>query len=151
MLSSMMVYSSSTQHRVTFTFTTGIQIQVYMISVPSRRASFSMHDLKLGVSLGAIHNSSERYPAPNCHTDTRHTIRQIILDWIRNESSASSFFTDLLVPVRQRSFRQLQSLYAGHPDPVKILRATFSFLEESNCKGAIKAIFCSQRSHINSL
>ena len=47
--------------------------------------------LKQGVSLGAIHDSSERYPAPNCHPDTRKAIRQIILDWIRNESSASSF------------------------------------------------------------
>ena len=51
-----------------------------------------LHILRLGVSFGAIHDSSERYPAPNCHPDTRHAVRQIILDWIRNESSASSFF-----------------------------------------------------------
>jgi hypothetical protein len=56
---------------------------------------------------------------------------------------------DLLVPVRQRSFRQLQSFYAVHPDPVRILGVAFSFLEER--KGAIKAIFSSQRLHINSL
>jgi hypothetical protein len=48
--------------------------------------------LKLGVSLGAIHDSAERYPPPNCHPDTRKAVRQIILDWIHNECSASSFF-----------------------------------------------------------
>ena len=51
-----------------------------------------LHILRLGVSLGAIHDSSERYPTPNCHPATRKTVRQIILDWIRDESSASSFF-----------------------------------------------------------
>ena len=61
----------------------------------------------------------------------------------------SSGFTDLLVPARRRSFRRLQSLYATHPDRVRILGAAFSFLEEK--KGVIKAIFCSQQSHINSL
>ena len=48
--------------------------------------------MRLGVSHGAIHDSSERYPPPNCHPDTRKAVRQIILDWIRSESSASSFF-----------------------------------------------------------
>jgi hypothetical protein len=57
--------------------------------------------------------------------------------------------TDLLVPVRQQFFRQLQSFCAVHPDPVRILGAAFSFLEES--KGAIKAIFCSRRLRINLL
>ena len=51
-----------------------------------------LHILRLGVSLGAIHDSSERYPAPNCHPDTRKAVRQIILDWICNESLASFFF-----------------------------------------------------------
>ena len=51
-----------------------------------------LHILRLGVSLGAIHDSSERYPAPNCHPDTRKAVRQIILDWICNQSSAFSFF-----------------------------------------------------------
>jgi hypothetical protein len=61
----------------------------------------------------------------------------------------SSGFTDLLVPVRQRSFRQLQNFCAVHPDPVKIMGAAFSFLEEG--RGAMEAIFCSQQSHISSL
>ena len=61
----------------------------------------------------------------------------------------SSGFTDLLVPVRRRSFRQLQSLYAVHPDRVRILGVAFSFLEER--KGAIKAILYFQQSHINLL
>jgi hypothetical protein len=60
-----------------------------------------------------------------------------------------SGFTDLLVPVRQRFFRQLQSFCAVHPDPIRILGAAFSSLEES--KGVIKVIFCFQQSHINSL
>ena len=51
-----------------------------------------LRDLKLGVSLGAIHDSAERYPPPNCHPDTRKAVRQIILDWIQSESSASSIF-----------------------------------------------------------
>ena len=48
--------------------------------------------MKLGVSLGALHDSAERFPAPNCHPDTRKAVRQIILDWISSESSASYFF-----------------------------------------------------------
>ena len=48
--------------------------------------------LRLGVSLGAIHDSSERCPPPNCHPDTRKAVRQIILNWINSESSTSSFF-----------------------------------------------------------
>ena len=50
------------------------------------------HILRLGVSLEAIHDSSERFSAPNCHPDTRKAVRQIILDWIHSECSASSFF-----------------------------------------------------------
>ena len=48
--------------------------------------------MKLGVSLGALHDSAERSPAPNCHPDTRTDIRQIILDWISSESLESYFF-----------------------------------------------------------
>ena len=48
--------------------------------------------MKLGVSLGALHDSAERSPAPNCHPDTRTAVRQIILDWISSESLASYFF-----------------------------------------------------------
>jgi NACHT domain len=51
-----------------------------------------LHILRLGVSLGAIHDSAERHPPPNCHRDTRKAVRQIILDWIHSESSASSVF-----------------------------------------------------------
>ena len=48
--------------------------------------------MRLGVSLGAIHDSGERFPPPNCHPDTRKAVRQIILDWIHDENSVSSFF-----------------------------------------------------------
>ena len=61
----------------------------------------------------------------------------------------SSGFTDLLVPVKQLSFSQLQSSFAVHPNRVGILGAAFSFLEER--QGGIKAIFYSQQSLINSL
>ena len=44
------------------------------------------------VSLGALHDSAERSPAPNCHPNTRKAVRQIILDWISSESSASYIF-----------------------------------------------------------
>ena len=61
----------------------------------------------------------------------------------------SSGFTDLLVPVRQQYFKQLQSFCAVHPNPVRIMGAAFSFLEER--QGGIKVISYSQQSHINSL
>ena len=48
--------------------------------------------MKLGVSLGALHDSAERSLAPNCHPDTRKAVRQIILDWISSEDSVSCFF-----------------------------------------------------------
>ena len=48
--------------------------------------------MRLAVSLEAIHDSAERYPAPNCHPDTRKAVRQIILDWIHNDSVAFPFF-----------------------------------------------------------
>ena len=48
--------------------------------------------MRLGVSLGAIHDSAERYPSPNCHPETRKAVRKIILDWIYSEVSAFSFF-----------------------------------------------------------
>ena len=80
-------------------FTIEVQNQVCTISGPFRGASLSyqlpnegLHTLRLGVSLKAIHDSGERYPAPNCHPDTRKAVRQIILDWIHSECSASSFF-----------------------------------------------------------
>ena len=119
----------STQHRMTFTFTIGIQknpSQIFTISGPfpyrwpKYPESFSWSDSRLfRTLLGA--KLSPWYP--QCRS----------IDWIRNESSASSFlcsgftFTDL-VPIRQRSSRQLQSFYAVHPDPVRIFGAAFSFL-----------------------
>ena len=51
-----------------------------------------LHILRLGISLGAIHDAAERYPPPNCHPETRKAIRQIILKWIHSGSSALSFF-----------------------------------------------------------
>ena len=51
-----------------------------------------LHTLKQWVSLGAIHDSAERYPPANCHPDTRMAVRQIILDWIHNDNWDSSFF-----------------------------------------------------------
>ena len=60
-----------------------------------------------------------------------------------------SGFTDLLVPVRQQSFRQLQSFCRVHPNPVIISQPAFSLLGER--KGVKKAISCSQQSHINLL
>ncbi|KAF8816498.1 hypothetical protein BYT27DRAFT_7182054 [Phlegmacium glaucopus] len=52
---------------------------------------FGLQVLSQAVSHGAIHDSAERYPPPNCHPDTRMAVRQIILDWIHNESSALPF------------------------------------------------------------
>jgi NACHT domain len=48
--------------------------------------------LRLASSLGAIHDSAERCPPPNCHPDTRNAVRQIILDWIKYDSAAFLFF-----------------------------------------------------------
>ena len=79
---------------------------------------------------------------------TRKAVRQIILDWISDESLASSFFWlyGLAGTGKRRSSRQLQSFC---PDSIRILEAASSFPEDR--EGAIKAIFCSQQSHINSL
>ena len=89
----------STQHSVTFIFTKEIQNPVCTFSGSFRRThpyqwTKGLHDLKLGVCLGALHDSAERSPAPNCHPDTRKAVRQIILDWIRHgsEISESYFF-----------------------------------------------------------
>ena len=76
-----------------------IRIQVSTISEWSVQKSIliddlneGLHILRLGASLGAIHNSAERYPPPNCHPDTRKAVREIILDWIHSENSAPSSF-----------------------------------------------------------
>ncbi|KAF8816521.1 hypothetical protein BYT27DRAFT_7182095 [Phlegmacium glaucopus] len=52
---------------------------------------FGFQTLSQAVSHEAIHDSAERYPAPNCHPDTRMAVRQFISDWIHNESSALPF------------------------------------------------------------
>ena len=36
------------------------------------------------VSLSAIHDSSERYPAPQCHPETRILVRTLIIRWIQD-------------------------------------------------------------------
>ena len=48
--------------------------------------------MRVGVSLGAIHDSSEHFPLPNCHPGTRKAVRKIILDWIHSENSTSFFW-----------------------------------------------------------
>ena len=57
--------------------------------------------------------------------DTRTVVRQT--GSITEVRYFFSGFTDLLVPVRQRYFRQLQSFCAVHSDPVRILEAGFFF------------------------
>ena len=117
MLSSMEVHS--TQRRATFILT--IRFQVCTISGQFRSASLSMtyeglHTLRLGVSLGAIHDSAERYP----HPDTRKAVRQIN-SIAKLHHLLFSGFTDLLVLVRQQpSFKRLQSFCAVHPSPVRV-------------------------------
>ena len=88
-----------------------------------------LHTLRLGVSLGAIHDSAERHPPPNCHPDTRKAVRQIN-SIAKLHHLLFSDFTDLLVLVRQPSFKRLQSFCAVHPSPVRVLGAAFFFLEE---------------------
>ena len=69
------------------------RFQVHSEEHPYRWPNYGgLHTLRLGVSLGAIHDSAERYPPPNCHPDTRKAVRKIILDWIHDESSTLSFF-----------------------------------------------------------
>ena len=151
----------STQHRVTFIITTGIQNMVSTISegLSMFRRVFllmtwpneGLRDLKLAASLGAIHDSAERYPAPNCHLDTRKAVRQIILDWIRSESSDSFFFW-LYGPAGAGRTAILQAIAEFLCSPSgsgQNFGGSFFFPEGS--KGVITAIFCFQRSHINSL
>ncbi|KDR79916.1 hypothetical protein GALMADRAFT_24501, partial [Galerina marginata CBS 339.88] len=51
-----------------------------------------LHALGQAVSLGAIHDSSERYPPPKCHPETRVKVRKLIMNWIRNPNPTSSIF-----------------------------------------------------------
>ena len=110
-----------------------------------------MSDLKLGASnyLGAIHDLAEHYPLLNCHPDTRQAVRQIILDWIHSERSASSFFW-LYGPAGVGKTAILQAIaeFLCSLSQAESGQA-FSFLEER--KGEIKTIFCFQQLHINSL
>ena len=83
--------------------------------------------------------------------DTRKAVRQIIIDWINSESSASSVFW-LYGPGGAGKTAILQAIaefLSNSSESDNNLGAAFSFLEER--MGAIKAIFCSQQSHINSL
>ena len=65
-----------------------------------------------GVSHRAIRDSPERFQAPN-FPDTRKDVRQIILDWIRNEGSVSSeSFLWLHGPARTGKTAILQAIAA---------------------------------------
>ena len=66
--------------------------------------------MRLGVSLEAIHDSAERYPAPNCHPDTRKAVRQIILDWIFNNGSSTVPFFWLYGPAGAGKTAILQAI-----------------------------------------
>ena len=84
------------QHKATFTSTIQKLVCRRFQSAQNRPYRFGsnegLHTLRLASSLGAIHDSGERSPPPNCHPDTRKAVRQIILDWIQNDSAAFPFF-----------------------------------------------------------
>ena len=126
-------------------------------SGPFRRESLRWRNeglhtlLRLGVSLGAIHDSAERHPPPNCHPDTRKAVREIILDWIRNENSASPFFW-LYGPAGAGKTAILQAIAELLCSPSESgQNFGSSFFFSRGKKGRDHAIFCSQQSHINSL
>ena len=85
-----------THHRVTFIFSTGIRNLVCTISGPLRRASLSMSQWTSRTLWPETRSFSLSDSwlgwTPNCHPGTCKAVRQIILDCISNESSASSFF-----------------------------------------------------------
>ena len=149
-----------TQHRVTFMFTISIQNLVCIYNFRSVQKitlidghwpNVGLHILRQGVSLGAIHDSAERYPSPNCHPDTRKAVRQIILDWIQNEISDFFFFW-LYGPAGAGKTAILQAIaeYLCSPSGSSYnLGGSFFFLGES--KAEIKAVFFSRQSPINSL
>jgi NACHT domain len=86
----------SIQHKATFILTIQKLVCRDFQSAQNHPYRFGsnegLHALSLAISDGAIHDSAERYPPPNCHPDTRKAVRQIIVDWIHKESSASLFF-----------------------------------------------------------
>jgi NACHT domain len=51
-----------------------------------------LHILSQFTSLGAIHDSSERFPPPKCHPDTRHEVIGIVMRWIEDDNPDSSVF-----------------------------------------------------------
>ena len=155
-VSSMGVHSA--QYRATFILTIRIRNLVCTTFFKSDQKSILINDneglhtlMRLGVSFGAIHDSAERHPPPNCHPDTRKAVRQIILDWIHNESSASPFFW-LYGPAGAGKTAILQAIAEFLCSPSGSgQNFGGSFFFSRGRMVAIEVIFCSQQSHINSL
>ena len=61
------------------------------------------------VSLSAIHDSSERYPPPRCHPETRTLVRTLIICWIE-DPNPTSFVLWLYGPAGVGKSAILQSL-----------------------------------------
>jgi hypothetical protein len=61
------------------------------------------------VSLGAIHDSSERYPPPRCHPETRTLVRTVIICWIQ-DPNPTCFVLWLYGPAGAGKSAILQSL-----------------------------------------
>ena len=74
------------------------------------------------------------------------------LFWTRSITIVRRFLSSgsmgLLELARQRFFKQSQSFFVVHREPMRFWGAAFSFQEERVV--GIKAIFCSQHLHINS-
>jgi ABC-type glutathione transport system ATPase component len=51
-----------------------------------------LHILSQSTSLGAMHDSSERFPPPKCHPDTRHEVIRVVMQWIEDDYPDSSVF-----------------------------------------------------------
>ncbi|KIM46666.1 hypothetical protein M413DRAFT_440266 [Hebeloma cylindrosporum] len=82
------------------------------------RGNFVKHEPELGrgidklsqvVSLSAIHDSSERYPPPRCHPETRTLVRSVIICWIE-DPNPTSFVLWLYGPAGAGKSAILQSL-----------------------------------------
>lgn len=85
------------------------------------------------VALGALHNSGERFDPPKCHPNTRTSILQNIMEWIKFlENLNKSLSCGYMVPVEpesQRSHKPSQrcvkrkEFYLGHSFSLELPQA----------------------------
>ena len=101
-----------------------------------RSPNEGLHTLLKRVSPGAIHDSAKRCPPSNCHPVTRKAVRQIISDWIHDETKDLGDMPRFLPGVVVRNYMTMKGmadLYRIKPDLLKcITKSTIEPLKLSH-------------------